>query len=104
MRIRWKSTDFKPFRMEADWIEEGKQKGDWASIMMTALSLTAWESCSEHLGKQSFLTELVSINGLFSVHVQFLYLMHNTQNIMPIMLPKYVSLLFYLYSLFMDKQ
>lgn len=54
MRIGWKSTDFKPFRMEADWIKEGKQKGDWASRMMTALSLTAWESCSEHLGKQAY--------------------------------------------------
>lgn len=35
---------FKVHREEADWPEEGRQKDDWIRPVMSAMSLTGWES------------------------------------------------------------
>lgn len=50
----------KGYKLEADWLKEGRKDNDWINEMMTALSLTARESGSdvknrlaaEHLSKQ----------------------------------------------------
>lgn len=33
--------------MGADWLKEGMQENDWVGVMMSALSVTAWETGSD---------------------------------------------------------
>lgn len=54
-------VQFKIHRVEADQLEEGRQKDDWTRAMLSALSFTAWKSESDvinrpaakHLGKHT---------------------------------------------------
>lgn len=58
--------------MGADWLEEGMQENDWVGVMMSALSVTAWETGSDVKDErlQIFLValthELHSYNQLIS--------------------------------------
>lgn len=68
-----KTLKFKEHSEEADWLIVGGQEDDWISLMMSVMSLTAWENWSdvknsveaENRGKQPdewlqiFLTELM---------------------------------------------
>lgn len=68
-----KTLKFKEHSEEADWLIVGGQEDDWIRLMMSVMSLTAWESWSdvknsvaaENQGKQPdewlqiFLTELM---------------------------------------------
>lgn len=37
---------FKAHRLEADWLTEGGQENHWTRVMMSVLTLTAWETGS----------------------------------------------------------
>lgn len=38
---------FKVSKLEADWLKEGRQEGDWTTPMMSALNLTVWQGRSD---------------------------------------------------------
>lgn len=46
---------FKAHRLEADWLTEGGQENHWTRVMMSVLTLTAWETGS-HVKKKKGLT------------------------------------------------
>lgn len=42
-----RALKFNVRRVEAAWLKEGGQEGDWTRGMMSALSLTAWQTGSD---------------------------------------------------------
>lgn len=44
--------------MGADWLEEGMQENDWVGVMMSALSVTAWETRSDVKNRRIAITNL----------------------------------------------
>lgn len=57
--LRWSEREndrehiFKPCKMEADWLKEGRREDEWTRVMLSVSTLTAWESGSDVKNRQA---------------------------------------------------